>query len=202
MTMARKVLGIVGSYRKGGTIDAVVTEVLKGAAEEGAEVEKIYLLDRQVEFCRNCRRCTQIAGPEPGPCVHQDDMRAIIAAIDNADGLVLGAPVNFGAVNALTQRFLERLVCYSYWPWGQPAPKLRKEGRPDKRAVLVTASAMPAVIGRLATTALKSLKKGAAVVGARPVDTIYVGLAAMEEQQSLSPRIARRAHRAGARLSR
>jgi multimeric flavodoxin WrbA len=200
--MARKVLGIVGSYHKGGTIDAVVSEVLQGAAEAGAEVEKIYLLDQQVGFCRNCRRCTQVGGPEPGPCVHQDDMRQIIAAIEAADALVLGAPVNFGAVNALTQRFLERLVCFSYWPWGQPAPKLRKQGRGDKRAVLITASAMPAIFGRLATTALKSLKKGAQVVGARPTDTNYVGLAAMQELQPLHTRKDRRARRVGARQSR
>jgi multimeric flavodoxin WrbA len=172
------VVGIVGSYRKGGTIDSVVSEVLAGAREGGAQVEKIYLLDQRIEFCTNCRRCTQGEGNAPGACIHRDDMPGIIAAIERADALVLGAPVNFGNVNALTQRFIERLVSYAFWPWGQPAPKMRKTGKASKRAVLVTSSAMPAIMGRFATGSLKTLKKAAEVVGARPSDTIYVGLAA------------------------
>jgi multimeric flavodoxin WrbA len=196
----RKVLGIVGSYRKGGTIDTVVSEVLAGALERGAEVEKIYLLDRQIEFCTNCRRCTQAGGPQPGLCSHRDDMSGIIAAIELADALVLGAPVNFGNVNALTQRFVERLAGYAYWPWGEPAPKMRREGKGRKPAVLVTSSAMPAIMGRLATGSLKTLKKAAAVVGATPSDTLFVGLAAGGERQAPPPRVLEKARLAGWRL--
>ena len=199
--MGKKILGIVGSYRKGGVIDSAVSEVLDAAREGGAEVEKIHLLDRRIEFCTNCRRCTQREGPEPGPCVHDDDMAGLIAAIEEADALVFGAPVNFGGVNALTQRFLERLVCYSWWPWGQAAPRLRKKGKPAKKAVLITSSAMPAIMGRFRTGALKSLKKGAGVIGARPVATLYVGLAARSERQPLGMRTVARARRAGEKLS-
>ena len=199
--MGKKILGIVGSYRKGGVIDSAVSEVLNAAAEGGAEVEKIHLLDTRIEFCTNCRRCTQTEGPEPGACIHDDDMAGLIAAIEEAGAIVLGAPVNFGGVNALTQRFLERLVCYSWWPWGEPAPKLRKEGKPRKKAVLITSSAMPAIMGRFCTGSMKSLKKGAAVVGAKPVATLYVGLAAGSERQALSGRMVSRARRAVGKLS-
>lgn len=199
--MGKKILGIVGSYRKGGIIDTTVSEALNAAAERGAEVDKIHLLDKRIEFCTNCRRCTQMEGPVPGPCIHDDDMAGLIAAIEKADALVLGAPVNFGGVNALTQRFLERLVCYSRWPWGQPAPKLRRKGRARKKAVLITSCAMPAILGRFCTGAMKSLKKGAAVVGARPVATLYIGLAAGSEQQPLGLRMVARARRVGRKLS-
>ena len=53
------VTAIVGSYRKGGIIDTAVDEILAAAEQEGAEVAKIYLIDRHVEFCRNCRACMQ-----------------------------------------------------------------------------------------------------------------------------------------------
>jgi len=53
-----KVTAIVGSYRKGGIVDSVIDEILSSAREEGAEVSKIYLIDRHIEFCTNCRRCT------------------------------------------------------------------------------------------------------------------------------------------------
>ena len=62
MIKSGKLLGIVGSYRRDGIIDSAVSEVLKGAGDRGAEAEKIYLLDYQIEFCRNCRSCMQ----EPG----------------------------------------------------------------------------------------------------------------------------------------
>ena len=46
--MAKKVIGIVGSYRKGGIIDTSVSGVLQGAEQAGAETKKIYLLDKHV----------------------------------------------------------------------------------------------------------------------------------------------------------
>jgi hypothetical protein len=198
--MSRMILGIVGSYRKGGTIDQAVSTVLAAAAAGGAATEKIYLLDSRIEFCTNCRRCTQQPGPAPGRCFLEDDMAGLIVRIEGADALVLGAPVNFGNVNALTQRFLERLVGFSHWPWGQPAPKMRKKGQPPKPAVLVTASAMPASLGRLLTGSLRGLKLGAAAVGAKLVATLFVGLAARREHQELPERILRKARGAGQKL--
>lgn len=198
--MNQRILGIVGSYRRGGTIDSAVSEVLAAAEAGGAEVEKVSLLDLRIQFCTNCRRCTQEAGLEPGPCIHDDDMAGLIARIEEADALVLGAPVNFGNVNALTQRFLERLVGYAFWPWGRPAPKMRREGQPQKKAVVVTSSAMPAVMGRLFTGALKGLKLATDAVGAKPVATLYIGLAAARQRQDLPKRIVRKARHAGRRL--
>ena len=52
-----------------------------------------------------------------GKCVHNDDMDEILRAVDAADAVVLAAPTNFFNVNALTRRFIERLVPYAYWPW-------------------------------------------------------------------------------------
>lgn len=198
--MSRKVLGIVGSYRRGGSIDQAVSAVLAAAAAGGAATEKVYLLDSRIEFCTNCRRCTQHPGPDPGRCFLVDDMAGLVERIEGADALVLGAPVNFGNVNALTQRFLERLVGYSHWPWGEPAPKMRKQGQPPKPAVLVTASAMPALMGRLFTGSLRGLKLGAAAVGAKPVATLFVGLAARSECQELPARMLRKARSAGKKL--
>jgi multimeric flavodoxin WrbA len=56
--MSRRILGIVGSYRQGGTIDQAVSAVLAAAAEGGAATEKVYLCESRIEFCTNCRRWT------------------------------------------------------------------------------------------------------------------------------------------------
>jgi len=51
MTDHIKVIAIVGSYRKGGVIDTTIDEILSSAKEEGAETDKIYLIDKHIEFC-------------------------------------------------------------------------------------------------------------------------------------------------------
>ena len=127
--MARNILGIVGSYRKNGTIDGLVTETLAGAAAAGAATKKIYLTEAHIEFCRNCRQCTQAPGREPGRCVQTDDFNAILDQCRDADALVIGASVNFFNVTAVTRRFMERLVCFAYWPWGRHAPKMRSRDK-------------------------------------------------------------------------
>jgi hypothetical protein len=128
-------------------------------------------------------------------------MSGLLEQIEGANGFVLGAPVNFGNANALTQRFLERLVCYSYWPWGQAAPKMRKTRNSLKPAVLVTASAMPAIMATLLTGSLRGLKLGVRAIGAKPVATICVGHSARQEQPALSERVSRRARRSAKLLT-
>lgn len=196
--MKGNILGIVGSYRRGGTIDQAVSAVLATAAEVGAMTEKIHLLDRNIEFCTNCRRCTQEPGEAAGTCPLRDDMADLIARIEEADALVLGTPVNCGGVNALTQRFLERLTGFAYWPWGEPAPKMRR--KKSKKAVLVTSSAMPEPMGRLFTGSLRGLKLGATALGCRTIGTLFIGLAAGEERPVLRRGSLRRARTAGRKL--
>ncbi len=60
-----KITAILGTYRKGGVIDSAVEEILAAAREAGAETAKIYLIDRHIEFCTNCRTCTQQEGEQP-----------------------------------------------------------------------------------------------------------------------------------------
>lgn len=102
-------------------IDSLVTEVLFAAREQGAETEKIYLIDKYIEFCRNCRSCCQEQGEEAGRCVIADEMADIVDRYEKCDEVVIGAPVNFFNLNAVTRRFMERLVCYAYRPWENPA---------------------------------------------------------------------------------
>ncbi|MGE5843789.1 MAG: flavodoxin family protein, partial [Syntrophaceae bacterium] len=122
--MAKKIIALSGSYRRDGIIEHAVDAILRAAAEKGAETEKVRLIESRIEFCRNCRKCTQQEGPQRGECVHRDDMEEILKKIEAADGLVLASPVNFFGVTAVTQRFIERLVCYAFWPWGKPGPAL------------------------------------------------------------------------------
>lgn len=199
--MAKKIIAITGSYRKDGTIERAVEAVLKAAAEKGAETETIRLMDHPVEFCLNCRKCTQRQGPQRGACAHRDGMADILDRIEAADGIVLASPVNFFGVTAVMQRFIERLVCYAFWPWEKPGPALRVKDR-GLRAVLVTSSAMPAALGRVFTRSLSSLKRAAQTLGAKRSGTLFVGTAALRERQELPQAILEKARKLGHELAR
>jgi len=199
--MKRKVLAVVGSYRKGHTIHQAVEEILAGAAEQGADTEFIDLLDRHIEFCTNCRHCTQNPGPDPGRCILKDDMEGIILQIERADALVFGSPVNAFTATALFKRFQERLVAYAFWPWEKASPNPRRPAK-SKKAVLVTSSAMPALMARLTTHAMRTLKITADMVGAKPAGRFYIGLSAYRPDQKLSPKVRLRARKFGEHLAR
>lgn len=181
------VIGIVGSYRKGGTIDRAVDEILAAAAAKGASTKKYFLLDRHIEYCTGCRICSQAPGPDRGRCVIEDDVDSILDDIDAADGIVLGSPIYIFDITALTRKFMERMVGYAYWPWNGRAPVMLKKVK-TKKAVFVVSSAMPAPFARVFTRAHKSLKQAAQSIGAKPVATVFLGMMAQEVSPSLSDR--------------
>ena len=198
--MITKVVAIVGSYRKGGTIDSAVEEVLKGAHENGAETVKFYLIDKHIEFCTNCRSCVQAPGEARGKCVQQDDLEPMLQEIEAADALVLASPVNCYNVTAIFRRFLERLLGYAYWPWGKAAPSGRNK-RAVKKAVLVASSAAPGIFIPIATGAARALRLAAAMLGARTVGKLWIGLIGDKPHHELSARNRERARRLGRKLA-
>jgi multimeric flavodoxin WrbA len=93
--MSTRVVAIVGSYRTGGVTDRAVEAVLEGARLWGAQTRTFNLAEQHIEFCRNCRECTQQPGAERGLCKQQDDLEAMLKEIVAADALVLASPVNY-----------------------------------------------------------------------------------------------------------
>jgi multimeric flavodoxin WrbA len=198
--MITKVVAIVGSYRMGGTTESAVEAVLAGAREKGAATTTFYLTDKHVEFCTNCRECMQVPGEARGKCKQQDDMESMLQAIEVADAVVLGSPVNFYNVTAIFRRFMERLVGYAYWPWGKPVPKARPT-KASKKAVLVASSAAPGFLIPLATGAARALQSTAGALGAKTVGRMWIGLVGAKPHYELSPRERERARRLGRKLA-
>lgn len=198
-TMSARIVAIVGSYRKGSATDAAVEAVLAGARTQGAITQTIQLADEQLGFCTNCRGCTQIPGEHRGRCTQNDGLESILGTIEAADALVLASPVNYWNVTALFRRFMERLLGYTYWPWGQKAPHMRTREKP-RRAVLIACAAMPGFLIPLATGAPRALKTTAQMLGAKAVGSLWIGQVAAHPQPALNPRVAQRARRLGARL--
>ena len=197
--MGKKVVAVLGTYRKGGTLDVAVQAILEGARSLRATTSTIYLSEKHVEFCTNCRQCTQDPGPERGRCRQKDDLEAIVSEIESADVLVLASPVNCGNATAIFRRFMERLIGCMYWPWGQPAPKARSHV-PTVKAVLVATSAMPGFLIPIATGTRTALRTAAKILGAKPVASLWIGLAGGEADHRPSQSVLSRARRIGTRL--
>lgn len=184
----KRVLVINGSYREGGVTDQLIALVLEQLPAEGVETEVIKLREYPIEFCLNCRECMQLPGAAPGKCVLDDGMTALVERIEAADAYILAAPTNFGSVSAVFKRFMERLAVYGYWPWGQPAPQYRKAGLAPRKALLISSSAAPGLIGRWLYASGRQLRTAAKTIGAKPVGLLFSGMASQQAQPRLSPR--------------
>lgn len=188
-----QILIINGSYRPGGITDQTISLMAEILRKQGADSEIIHLRDYPIEFCLNCRECTQHPGTEPGKCVQHDGMGALVDKIEAADAYILAAPTNFYSITAVFKRFMERLVVYAYWPWGMPAPQMRKAKSSRKKAVLVSSCAAPGFLGRLLYSTHSQLKRTAQVIGADVVGSLFTGLVAKEAQQTLPESVQRKA---------
>jgi multimeric flavodoxin WrbA len=107
-TVSAKVVGIVGSPRKGMNTDTLVTRVLLGAESVGAHVEKIYLNDLEIRPCQACDTC-----PAPDYCFFRDGMDTIYDALETADVLVIGSPAYYETVSAQVKLLVDRSNCLS-----------------------------------------------------------------------------------------
>ena len=200
--MRKKVIGIIGSYRKGKVIDTALSKLLEGAEANNAETEKIYLIDRNINFCINCRSCTQ-NDPDKnrGVCIHKDDMNSILESIEQADAIVLASPINFSTVTAVMKKFVERLIVYAYWPWDKPAPKIRNKTK-TKKAVIITSSACPAFIGKfMMPNCLSVLKMACGVLGAKVIKKFYFGGLSPRENIKLPKKLLDKAYVYGQKLA-
>jgi multimeric flavodoxin WrbA len=108
----KRVLGIVGSPRRGGNTEILVDEVLEGAKKAGARVEKVILSELSIAPCRGCDACADIRR-----CVQQDDFRGVLERMKKSQVWVLGTPVYWWGPSAQFKAFLDRW--YSFGQSGE-----------------------------------------------------------------------------------
>ncbi|MCS7193116.1 MAG: flavodoxin family protein [Armatimonadetes bacterium] len=105
-----KVLGIMGSSRRDGNTNDLLDVALKGAADAGAQVEKIILADYQINHIADCKLCRQ-----RGKCINEDDLPIVIDKLLEADVHIWASPVYWYTVSGLVKVLLDRFSCYIYW---------------------------------------------------------------------------------------
>jgi multimeric flavodoxin WrbA len=100
------VCGIVGSPKKKGNVDLLISQVLKGASSQAAKTHKIYLNDMRIKPCQSCG-----VDPYPKYCLLDDDMKEVYTMLESCDVVVLGSPVYFDTVSAQTKLVIDRCNC-------------------------------------------------------------------------------------------
>lgn len=98
-----RVLGIVGSPRRKGNTEILVDEVLRGAEEGGALVEKVILSELAIAPCEGCDACV-----DSGECIIVDSMEDLFAEMLQSQVWVLGTPVYWWGPSAQFKTFVDR----------------------------------------------------------------------------------------------
>lgn len=100
-----RIVGISGSPRKAGNSEYLLGEALKVAEERGFSTQMLLCSELRIGFCEDCGACSRGRS-----CQHEDDMKAVLAALEQADGMVIVSPVYFGSVTAQLKALFDRTI--------------------------------------------------------------------------------------------
>ena len=127
-----KIVAVMGSPRLKGNSTRLAQAFLDAAQEMGA-VTEVYRLN-QMEFrgCQGCMGCKT----KSEACILEDDLAPVLAAIKEADLVLLASPVYFGDISGQLKSFFDRT--YSY-----VTPDFSSRVPPGKKAVMVLVQGNP-----------------------------------------------------------
>ncbi|MBS1370555.1 MAG: flavodoxin family protein [Lentisphaeria bacterium] len=107
--MAKKVLILSSSPRRGGNSDLLCDRFLDGAKAAGHQAEKIFLAEKNIHYCIGCGACANATRP----CIQKDDAAEILEKMVAADVIVLATPVYFYTMSAQLKTLIDR-TCPRY----------------------------------------------------------------------------------------
>jgi multimeric flavodoxin WrbA len=119
----KNVLGVVGSPRKKGNTQILVSRILEGAEAAGAATDIVLLGKLKIRECNGCHACWK--GKQ---CAKRDDMNDLYPKIEESNAIVFGTPVYWYGPTALMKGFIDRFVYFN-------CPENRTKIK-DKQAVI------------------------------------------------------------------
>lgn len=101
-----KLLGILGSPRRGGNSELLLDQALEGARSKDSETEKVILNELKIAGCQECGGCHK-----SGECVVGDDMQGVYKKIAATDALIIASPIFFGSLPSQVKAMIDRYQC-------------------------------------------------------------------------------------------
>ena len=117
-----QILILSGSRNREGQTARAINTVCKGIADAGGNSETIFLIEFELERCRQCEKDGWGLCRSEGYCIIEDDFAPLVSKIEAADAIVFATPVYFGDLSESMRGFLDRLRRIHF-------PELIKAGR-------------------------------------------------------------------------
>jgi len=103
-----KIVSLLGSPRSGGNSATIANHVTLTASDLGAEARTFELNRLSYRGCQGCYVCkTRL-----DRCVLNDDLSEVLAAVREADVVVLASPVYYGDITSQLKGFIDRTFSY------------------------------------------------------------------------------------------
>lgn len=103
----KKITAVNASPRKGGNTEILLSSFLSGAEEAGSEIVSFVL--EEMEFSP-CKECEGLGNNRK--CVVHDELQELFPEAEDADILVLAAPIFFGSLSAQAKMMIDRFQCH------------------------------------------------------------------------------------------
>jgi multimeric flavodoxin WrbA len=133
-----KIMAFVGSPRKGSNVDTLTDKVIEGAQTRAeVEIEKIYLYEKDIQYCTGCGAHTVFQGGKD--CPTKDAMAGILQRMQSADAFIFGSPNHGRTISAGMTNFFARMM-----------PLLKMHVERDAAGNIVHAEARPLTRGKKA----------------------------------------------------
>ena len=184
---------INGSPRKKGLISPMLRIFHEQAIASGIEVTEVYANDLKIKPCMGCMVCRT-----KNACVlPEDDAQRVLALIQQADAIVIGAPCYWGNIPGQLKLLFDRIV----YGMMRDTPRFPEPLMKGKRLVCISTSTTPwpfNIIMNQSHGAIRALREIGRFSGWKIVDTIERGGTATRPQ--LSPRDISKCHKAFRKL--
>ncbi len=178
-----KVLGIMGSPRRDGNSEILLSRALEGAAAAGAEVKRIRLAGLNISGCTECNDCY-----EDGSCSTADDMDRVYAALEWADRILLSSPIFFMGLPSQTKAMVDRTQRYWALKYVLHKPFPRLPEAPPRYGSFIGVGATKGK--RLFDGAILTLRYFFDAIGAEPREDLYLLIRKVDEKGEIMERAA------------
>jgi multimeric flavodoxin WrbA len=103
-----EIVCLLGSPRSKGNSSTIANHFLRTAAELGAETRCFELNSLTYRGCQGCYACKTTLDH----CVLKDGLTEVLAAVTEADLVVLASPVYYGEITSQLKGFIDRTFSY------------------------------------------------------------------------------------------
>jgi multimeric flavodoxin WrbA len=135
--MAGKVIGILGSPLTEGNTALLLDRALKGAEDAGCIVEKIIVVNLDLQACQEMMFCI-----DHDTCIIDDDMQAMYPKFRELEGLIVATPVMTMGIPGKLKSFIDRFQVFFMAKYMRKKSLVSDERKKKRKGLFISISGM------------------------------------------------------------